>query len=147
VTASRLRREQFIEAIASDIPILTVESEQDKNRLEHLVPLHPVVIPHQQNLIKNHVRIDDHFFDYIGLQRWLKLHRISMRHTKGKLELKDLRKYYEQKSDEIGFTDANKNYIMSHGVSSVSWGSYKQFLPETVYKNYMDKWKDINIII
>ena len=43
----------------------------------------------------------------------------------GKLELKDMRKFFEQKSDEIGFTDANKIFIMSHGVSSINWTSYK----------------------
>jgi hypothetical protein len=57
--------------------------------------------------------------------------------------LKDLRKGFEQISDEIGFTDANKNFIMSHGVSSVNWQSYKQFLPDSVYKAYMKYWGDV----
>jgi hypothetical protein len=36
-----------------------------------------------------------------------------------------MRKYFEQKSDEIGFSDANKNFIMTHGCSSIGWTSYK----------------------
>ena len=146
VTASRLRKEQFAAAISSEPQILTVEAKQDKNRLEHLVPLHPVIIPYLERVLKHDMRECENFFDYLGLQRWLKFHPVSMKHTKGKVEVKDLRKYFEQKSDDIGFTDANKNFIMSHGVSSVNWQSYKQFLPETVYRNYMEKWGDITII-
>lgn len=65
--------------------------------------------------------------------------------TAGKLELKDLRKFFEQMSDEIGFNDANKNFIMSHGVSSINWTSYKQFLPENVFMRYMEFWEKIRI--
>ncbi len=43
------------------------------------------------------------------------------------------------KSDEIEFTDANQNFIMSHGVCSINWpSSYKQFLPENVNMRYME---------
>jgi len=48
--------------------------------------------------------------------------------------------FFEQKSDEIGFTDANKNFIMSYDMSSINWTSDKQFLPENVYKRYMECW-------
>jgi len=66
-------------------------------------------------------------------------------HTNSVFQLKDLRKFFEQKSDEIGFVDANKNFIMSHGVSSNNWTSYKQFLPENVYTRYMECWNIVNI--
>ena len=89
---------------------------------------------------------NDTVFDYLGLQRWLKRHTIAMSHTKSKLELKDLRKFFEQKSDEIGFNDANKNFIMSHGVSSINWTSYKQFLPENVNKRYIECWCNVMIL-
>lgn len=68
-----------------------------------------------------------------------------MKHTRGKLELKDLRKFFEQKSDEVGFNDENKNFIVSHGVSSINWQSYKQFLPENVYNRYMVCWGEVTI--
>lgn len=63
----------------------------------------------------------------------------------GNLQLKDLRKFFEQKSDEIGFNDANKNFIMSHGVNSINWTSYKQFLLENVYKRFMEHWGSVRI--
>ena len=82
---------------------------------------------------------------YQALMRYLNKANIPLNRTDGKFELRDLRKFFEQKSDEIGFTDANKNFVMSHGVSSVNWQSYKQFLPETVYKNYIEKWGKVRI--
>jgi hypothetical protein len=56
-----------------------------------------------------------------------------MKNTAGKLSAMDLRKYFEQKSDEIRFVDAHKNLIMTHGCSTVNWRYYKGFLPENVY--------------
>jgi integrase len=145
VTASRLTAKQFSEALNQNPPVLTVEAGQDKIRLQHYVPLHPLLLPYIKKVIIGKGD-NDTVFDYLGLQRWLKHHTIAMSHTKGKLELKDLRKFFEQKSDEIGFTDANKNFIMSHGVSSINWTSYKQFLPENVYKRYMECWSGIIFI-
>jgi hypothetical protein len=144
VTASRLTAKQFNDALNQNPPVLTVEAAQDKIRLQHYVPIHLVLLPYIKKVIIEKSD-NDTVFDYLGLQRWLKHHPISMRHTKGKIELKDLRKFFEQKSDEIGFTDANKNFIMSHGVSSINWTSYKQFLPENVYKRYMECWKDVDL--
>jgi len=144
VTASRLTVSQFKSALEQNPPVLLVNAEQDKLRMEHFVPLHPVLIPYIVRIIKGKVDTDL-VFDYLGLQRWLKHHPISMSHTKGKLEQKDIRKFFEQKSDEIGFTDANKNFIMSHGVSSINWTSYKQFLPENVYRTYMKYWGNVRI--
>ena len=77
--------------------------------------------------------------------RWLFQNPVQLTNIDGKLQLKDLRKFFEQKSDEIGFNDANKNFIMSHGVSSINWTSYKQFLPENVYKRYIDCWGSVDI--
>jgi len=144
VTASRITVSQFKTALEQNPPVLTVNAEQDKLRMEHYVPIHPVLIPPIEKVIIGKTN-DDLVFDYLGLQRWLKHHPITLTHTKGKLELKDLRKFFEQKSDEIGFTDANKNFIMSHGVSSINWTSYKQFLPENVYKRYMVCWGTIQL--
>jgi hypothetical protein len=78
---------------------------------------------------------------FINNARYLKSSTIN--HTREKIQHKDLRKLFEQKSGEICFTDANKNFIMSHGVSSINWASFKQFLPENVYKKYMEYWKDV----
>jgi hypothetical protein len=144
VTASRLTAKQFNDALNQNPPVLTVEAEQDKIRMQHYVPIHPALLPSIKRVIIGKCDSDT-VFDYLGLQRWMKHHSIAMSHTKGKIELKDLRKFFEQKSDEIGFSDANKNFMMSHGVSSISWTSYKQFLPETVYRRYLKYWNGVKI--
>jgi integrase len=143
-TIARITVGQFRKALAQDPPVLTVEAKQDKNRMQHLVPLHPIIIPYLTVLMKD--KPDSALlFNRFGLQTWFRRNPISLIHTNGKLELKDLRKYYEQKSDELGFTDAHKNFIMSHGCSSVGWTNYKAFLPENVYAAYMKHWGSVMI--
>jgi len=113
--------------------------------MQHYVQIHPILIPYINDLIAGKSE-NERVFDIFQLQDWLRLHPQPMKHTTGKLEVKDLRKFTEQKSDELGFADANKNFIMSHGVSSINWTSYKQFLPENVYKKYMEYWKDVKLV-
>ncbi|WP_292349729.1 hypothetical protein [Methanoregula sp. PtaU1.Bin006] len=144
ITASRLTVNQFKMALEQNPPVLTVNAEQDKIRMAHYVPLHPVIIPLIEKEIDGKTDTDL-VFDYLGLQRWFKHHPITMKHTAGNLQQRDLRKFFEQKSDELGFIDANKNFIMSHGTCSISWTSYKQFLPENVYKRYIEHWRDVKI--
>jgi len=143
-TTARLTVKQLKDALANNPPVLTVESEQDKLKMAHYVPLHPIHIPYIQDLIANR-QDDERVFDIFQLQDWLRLHPQPLKHTAGKFEIKDLRKFFEQKSDEIGFTDANKNFIMSHGVSSINWQSYKAFLPENVYSRYIACWGSVVI--
>ena len=88
---------------------------------------------------------DAKLFNLNSLQMWFKRNPQSMNHTKGKLNAMDLRKFFEQKSDEIGFVDAHKNLIMSHGCGSIGWKSYKQFLPENVYKKYIECWGSVTL--
>jgi len=143
MTAAQLTIEQFSRAINTNPPVLTVEAHQDKIRMAHYVPLHPNIIPNLASLVKN--RSDSSpIFEYAGLMRWLRKNPIRLQRTEGRLQLKDLRKYFEQKSDEIGFSDANKNFFMSHGVSSINWQSYKQFLPENVFRKYIEYWEDVS---
>jgi len=144
VTTSRLNVGQFRFALKFNPPVLTVEAHQDKIRLQHYVPLHSQLTPTLNAMIVNR-KDSETMFNYTGLMRWLQHNPVSLTKTVGNIQLKDLRKFFEQKSDEIGFTDANKNFIMSHGVSSINWTSYKQFLPENVYKRYMVYWGDVQI--
>ncbi len=143
LTGAQITVSQFKEALRHAPPVLTVEAHQDKIRLQHYVPIHPDVIPVLQEVIEGK-REDEIAFDYNGLMRWLRENPVPLIRINGKIELKDLRKAFEQISDEIGFTDANKNFIMSHGVSSINWQSYKQFLPENVYKRYMECWGKVS---
>jgi integrase len=145
VTTSRLTVGQFRHALESNPPVLTVEANQDKIRLQHYVPIHNNLIPHLNDLIGDR-KDAEIMFNYNGLMRWLQHNPVPLSRITGNLQLKDLRKFMEQKSDEIGFTDSNKNFIMSHGVSSINWTSYKQFLPENVYARYMDCWGSVKIV-
>jgi hypothetical protein len=144
-TGSRLTVGQFRVALAQNPPVLKIEAKQDKLRMEHYCPLHPVLIPYLTKMIEGRKDTEKMFF-ICGLQSWLYRNPQPMKHTAGALNPMDLRKFFEQKSDELGFVDANKNYIMSHGVSSVNWRSYKAFLPEGVYMVYMRHWGDVNLL-
>jgi len=145
ITVSRLTVGQFRKALTTNPHVLIVDANQDKLRMAHHVPLHPVLIPYLIALVQDRPDADK-MFDIMQLQDWLRIHPQSIKNTEGHLLLKDLRKFFEQKSDEVGFVDANKNYIMSHGVSSINWTSYKAFLPENVYARYMNYWKDVKLI-
>jgi hypothetical protein len=154
LTASKLSIQQLKEALSCSPPVLKVEAVQDKIGMEHYVPLHPNIVACLTDVIHDTERPWDRLgkiggsyraFDYLGAQRWLRDHPVAMKHTRGKLDLKDIRKFFEQKSDEIGFNDANKNFIMSHGVGSIGWKSYKQFLPEKVFNRYMACWSDVTL--
>ena len=144
LTGAQVTVRQFKVALRQNPPVLTIEAAQDKIRMAHYCPLHPVLIPPLTDLLSNK-KDKECLFNVIPLQTWLKNNPVRLHRTKGHLVLKDLRKFFEQKSDEIGFTDANKNFIMSHGVCSVNWKHYKGFLPENVYKKYMECWKDVEI--
>jgi integrase len=144
ITVSRLTVKQVKDALTKTPNVLTVEANQDKIRLQHYVPLHPVLIPLLKDLTEGK-QDGDLVFCYNEFMRWLFQNPVQLTNIDGKLQLKDLRKFFEQKSDEIGFNDANKNFIMSHGVSSINWTSYKQFLPENVYKRYIDCWGSVDI--
>jgi hypothetical protein len=145
ITACRITVGQFRDALNRSPHVLTVQARQDKIRLEHYAPLHPLIIPYLIDAIEGRSS-DEGLFSYEGLKQWLSRNPVPLSQTKGNLQLKDLRKFFEQKCDEIGFNDANKNFIMSHGVSSINWTSYKQFLPENVYKRYMECLQSINIV-
>jgi integrase len=145
MTTERITVSQFKQALSQDPPVLTVLASQDKNRMEHLVPLHSELVPFLERVI-NGKKDDDKVFNLNSLQMWFKRNPQSMIHTRGKLHAMDLRKFFEQKSDEIGFVDSHKNLIMSHGCGSIGWKSYKQFLPENVYKTYMKHWGSVEII-
>ena len=50
-TGTRIRAGQFRNALKYDPSVLTVEVEEDKNRMSHLVPLHPQIIKPIQEAI------------------------------------------------------------------------------------------------
>jgi integrase len=145
MTVCRLTVKQFRTALAKDPQVLVVESDQDKIRLAHEVPLHPVIIPLLMAMV--HDRDDSELmFNYEPFMKWLRKHPVQLSRSEGRIQLKLARKYFEQKSDDLNMNQTYLKYITSHDVSGVQWTNYKQFLPENVYQRYMEAWRSVNLM-
>jgi hypothetical protein len=70
------------------------------------------------------------------------LSRIATHFTLG-----DLRKFAEQNGDVIQWEQSNRAYILTHGVSGVSWSHYRNPLPEYVYDIYMTYWENVDFAV
>ena len=112
--------------------------------MERYAPLHPVVVRALQPLF-NGKRGAEPLFEYNSFQMWVKRAKIPMSRFKGHFVLGDLRKFATQQADVIGWNEPNRAYIMTHGVSGVSWSHYRNPLSETVYRVYMESWRDVNL--
>ncbi len=141
-TIARLTVGQLREALSKDKPVLHVTAQQDKIRMEHYVPLHPVVVRALKQLFDGK-KDAELLFEYNSFQMWVKRQRISISRFKGHFVLGDLRKFAEQHGDVIGLEQSNRAYILTHGVSGVDWAHYKHPLPEHVYDTYMRYWGDV----
>jgi hypothetical protein len=89
-------------------------------------------------------------FPVSALNQWLwKLRQVgrevSLTRCGGYFVLSDLRKFTEQHGDVIGWDSSNRAYILTHGVSSVSWSHYRNPLPENVYDIYMKYWRNVEL--
>jgi len=145
-TMMRLTVGQLRQAMRASKPVLRVEPSQDKIRMEHYVPLHPQVIEVIQPLLSG--RHDDELmFRHGSFWMWVKRQKIPMSRFKGHFVLGDLRKFAEQHGDVIGWDSSNRAYVLTHGVSGVSWSHYRNPLPENAYDIYMKYWKDVNFTI
>jgi len=110
--------------------------------MEHEVPVHPRLISHLQYLTEGK---DDNacIFNYRQLQKWLYKKQIMLTEYDDRFVTKHLRKFFEQYSDELGFSDAYKCYIMTHGMSGVQWTNYKRIRQGSLYTQYMSRWGDV----
>ena len=143
-TVARLTVGQFREAMAADKPVLLVDSSQDKVRMSHYVPLAPRVVEALKPLLVG--RNDDELmFTHSSLKQWIKRQKIPMSRFRGYFQLADLRKFAEQHGDVIQWDQSNRAYILTHDVSGVSWGHYRNPLPENVYEIYMRYWRDVDL--
>ncbi len=145
-TISHLKVGQFRAALKTEKPVLLVKANQDKIRMEHYVPLCPQVVRAIEPLLDG--RGDDELmFIYNSLVIWLKrehilLSRIATHFTPG-----DLRKPVEQTGDIIQWDQSNRAYVLTHGVSGVSWAHYRHPLPENVYDIYMEYWRNVDFTV
>ena len=153
-TLSKLRIEQIEAALNENPPVLHVEAQQDKIRMEHYVPLHPKLIPFLKALLAiRKGNGNSTLFDYMSLQQWLKRNHIPLKRgdlikdpDKRHFVAGDLRKFAEQMGDIIKWDQSNRAYILTHNVSSIDWERYKHPLPEFVYEIYMEYWGDVDLV-
>ncbi len=151
-TIQRLTVGQFRTALNEEKPVLHVLAEQEKNRVEHYVPLHPVVIGAIREVLARDFDENDDakpFFMFHSFEKWLERQRIPLPRvrdpSKAHLWLSDFRKFAEQFGDVIGWDATNRKYVLAHGMTGVDWEHYKHPLPEGVYDTYMLYWRDVDL--
>jgi integrase len=151
-TLERLTVGQFRTALREEKPVLHVLAEQEKNRIEHYVPLHPSVIGAVREVLKHDFGQNDDtklFFMFNSFQNWIERQRIPLKRvrdpSKARMWLSDFRKFAEQFGDVIGWDATNRKYVLAHGMTGVDWEHYKHPLPEDVYDTYMRYWRDVKI--
>jgi hypothetical protein len=143
---------QFRTALNEEKPVLHVLAEQEKNRVEHYVPMHPSVVEAINEVLAQDFDENDDakpFFMFHSFEKWLERQRIPLPRvrdaSKAHLWLSDFRKFAEQFGDTIGWDATNRKYVLAHGMTGVDWEHYKHPLPEDVYDTYMMHWKGIEL--
>ena len=145
-TIAKLTVGQFRDAISVDKPVLLVDASQDKVRMSHYVPLAPRVVEALKLLLAGR-KDDELMFTHSSFLQWVKRQKIRMSRFKGHFVLGDLRKFAEQYGDVIEWDSSNRAYILTHGVSGVEWGHYRNPLPENVYNIYIKYWGNVDFTI
>jgi len=132
--------------------VLHVLAEQEKNRVEHYVPLHSSVVSAINEVLASDFDENDDakpFFMFHSFEKWLERQRIPLPlvrdASKAHLWLSDFRKFAEQFGDVIGWDATNRKYVLAHGMTGVDWEHYKHPLPEDVYDTYLRYWRQIEL--
>jgi hypothetical protein len=153
-TMQRLTVGQFRAALQDEKPSLHVFAEQEKNRVEHSVPLSPIVVGAIEDVLAHDYKETDNakpFFLFNSFEKWLERQKVPLPlirdPKKAHLWLSDFRKFAEQFGDVIGWDTSNRKYILAHGMTGVDWTHYKHFLPEDVYDKYMQCWRDVDVTL
>jgi hypothetical protein len=143
---------QFRTSLNEEKPILHILAGQEKNRVEHYVPLLPSVVSAISEVVAHDFgeKDDDKpFFMFNSFEKWLERQRIPLPRVrdpnKAHMWLSDFRKFAEQFGDIIGWDATNRKYVLAHGMTGVDWEHYKHPLPEDVYDTYMRYWRDIEL--
>jgi integrase len=151
-TIQRLTVGQFRTALNEEKPVLHVLAEQEKNRVEHYVPMHPSVVEAISEVLGQDFGEKDDarpLFMFNSFEKWLERQRIPLPRVrdsrKAHLWLSDFRKFAEQFGDVIGWETTNRKYVLAHGMTGVDWEYYKHPLPEDVYDTYMRYWRQIEL--
>ena len=145
-TSDRLKVEDIKSALSlAPYPSLLINSEIDKTDLEHYVPIHPIIVPLLEEIIAGKDD-EDLIFNSKRLYTFLYNHPLPcVDKQTGNFQPRFLRKYFTQKSDEIGLDSDVSDYIQSHNLNSVTWRSYKHYTYEEIYKKYIAAWAGVNL--
>ncbi|MGZ7171692.1 MAG: hypothetical protein ACXVI1_10900 [Halobacteriota archaeon] len=151
-TMERLTIDQMRDALKQEKPVIEVRAEQEKNRVEHYVPVHPDVAAAIHDVLLTDYTYADGaqpFFQYNSFERWLERQKVPLPRvrdpTKAHMWVGDFRKFAEQFGDIIGWESTNRKYVLAHGMTGVDWSHYKHPLPENVYSTYMTYWADVHL--
>jgi integrase len=151
-TIQRLTVAQVKAALSEQKPFLHVLAEQEKNRTEHYVPLHPSVVAAVREVLTHDFQENDDskpFFMFNSFDNWLKRQKVPLPHVrdsnKAHLWLSDFRKFTQQYGDILGWDTTNQKYVLAHGMTGVDWAHYRNPLPEPVYDVYMQCWRDVKL--
>ncbi len=151
-TIERLTVGQLRAAVKEEKPTLHVLPEQEKNRVEHWVPLHKVVLAAVKEVLENDSSDKDNykpFFMYNSFVKWLERQRVPLPEildsSKAHMWLSDFRKFCQQFGDKISWDSTNSKYVLAHGMTGVEWEHYKNPQREDVYDKYMEAWKDVDL--
>jgi integrase len=108
-TIQRLTVGQFRTALKEEEPVLHVLAEQEKNRVEHYVPLHPSVVNAISEVLAGDFGEKDDanlFFMFNSFQTGIERQKIPLMRvrdpSKARMWLSDFRKFAEQFGDIIG---------------------------------------------
>jgi len=130
---------------------LWIPEEKDKESFPHWVPLHPVVVEWLKPVIEFRYLInakdDDPVFPYNSLRIVLIDLNIKAHHTGLRIQPSHFRKFFEQMCNNVLMVHPGlRDYIMAHNTGSLDVQSYDGKLPKEIYEQYMEKWKDVDIV-
>lgn len=104
-----------------DTPVLHVLAEQEKNRVEHYVPLHPVVLQAASAVFAHDFEEtgdDKRLFIFNSFEKLARTTKIPLPRvrdpSKAHLWLSDFRKFAEQFGGVIGWDSTNRKYVLAH---------------------------------
>jgi len=147
-TTGKLTFKDFEEALERDPPILWIPEEKDKESFPHWVPLHPVVVEWLTPVLEfKELSQSDRPFPYDSLRKLIDSLNIKATHTGRKITYSHLRKFFEQMCNNVLMVHPGlRDYIMAHNTGSLDVQSYDGKLPKEIYEQYMEKWKDVNLV-
>ena len=109
-TIQRLTVGQFTAALDKEKPVLHVLAEQEKNRVEHYVPLHPFIVSAISEVLAHDFgekKDGKPFFLFNSFEKWLERQKIPLPQgrdpSEAHLWLSDFRKFAEQFGDTISW--------------------------------------------